>query len=117
MDMEKSVIIIDDEKGMLKTILPTLGIQEILTASDRDESIKAIDAIAFDLVILEIGMPYGIEILKYIKNKRPKAKVIVYSRCDYKTKKEAEALGIDEFLPKSVQIVMLLDAVQYVLKS
>lgn len=116
MDREKSVLVIDDEKAVfLKAMLPAYGIKNVLTASDKGEAVKAIDAIDFDLIVLELDMLYGIEILKYIKDKRPKTKVFIFSRCDYGVKKEAEKIGIDEFLPKSVQIMMVLNAVQYLL--
>lgn len=120
MNREKSILIIDDNEKMLmpllKGSLSDSGVDNILTVSDRGEAVKAIDAVDFDLIILEVNMLYGIEILKYIKKRRPKTKIIVYSKCDYKTKKEAENIGIDEFISKGVPVSMILDAVQYVLR-
>lgn len=115
---EKGVIlVIDDDKKIeiTKNLLNGVG-YDTLTAVNKSEAIAAINAIRFDVVILEVNMLHGIDILKQIKAKKSKTKVIVYSRCDYETKKKAEEAGINEFLPKSAEISMLVDAVQHVLK-
>lgn len=112
------ILIVDDEKESaqsLKGLFVGMG-YDVLTVPDEAEATKTISAISFDLIIIEVNMLNGIKVLKYIKSKKPKAKIIVYSRCDYKTKKEAEEIGVDEFLPKRIEIPMLVDAVRYVLK-
>lgn len=118
-DNEKGVIlIIDDDKEIvrdLKGLFSGVG-YDVLTASNKAEAVTTINAVRFDVIILEVNMPHGIEILKHVKVKKAKSKIIVYSRCDYETKKKVEDMGIDEFLPKSAEMSMLVDAIQHVLK-
>ena len=82
-DNEKGVILIaDDEKEVtmsLKGFFAGIG-YNVLTASDKAEAVKVINAISLDLIILEINMLHGIEILKHIKVKKPKAKVTVTTK-------------------------------------
>jgi len=115
---EGVVLIIDSDKKMVEDLKNFFYKKkhEALAVFDKAEAINSIDAISFDLIILEIDMYDGMDILKYIKEKKPKTKVIIFSNCDYKTKKEAEKIGSVEFLPKKVEMSMLLDAVQHVLK-
>ena len=118
MDKESVILIVDDEKEIVRDLtglFSGMG-HDVLTASDNAEAIRTINAVSLDLIIIEVNILYGIEILKHIKAKKPKMKVVVYSRCDYETKKKAEEAGIDEFLPKSAEISMLVDVVQDVLK-
>jgi len=115
---EKGVIlIVDDDKEVardLKSILTGIG-YDVLAALDKTEAITTINAVSFDAIILEVNMLHGIEILKHIKVRKPRTKVMVYSRCDNETKRKAEEKGIDEFLPKNAEISMLVNVVQRVL--
>ena len=113
MDKKGVIFIIDDEKekaSALKGLLTGLG-HDVLVVFDKKEAIQTVKAVSFDLVMLEADMLGGIEILTYIRKNRPKTKVFIYSRCDYKTKKEAEKIGIDEFLPKRVGMSLISDAI------
>lgn len=114
---EGVVLIIDNDKKSVQELSEYFFSREheALCVSDKVEAFKYIDAIRFDLIILEIDMPNGIEILKYIKEKKPKTETIIFSNCDYKTRKEVEQIGSVEFLPKRSEMSMLLDALQFVL--
>ena len=114
---EGVVLIIDNDEKIAQEVSGFFFSRkhEALVASDKIEAFKSIDAIRFDLVVLEVNMPDGIEILKYIKEKKPKVETIIFSNCDYKTRKEVEKIGSVEFLPKKPEMSMLLDALQFVL--
>lgn len=116
---EKGVILIaDDDKEAvrdLKSLFTGRG-YDVLAAPDKAEAITTINAISFDVIILEVNMSHGIEILKHIKVRKPRTKIIVYSKCDCETQKKAEEIGIDKFLPKNAEMSMLVDTVQNVLK-
>ena len=79
--MFPSVLIVDDEPSILKTLGDLLSDEgfEVVTASNGYEALKIIETDFPDLVLLDIWMPGidGIETLKEIKKDNPHIQVII----------------------------------------
>lgn len=102
---DRSILIIDDEKGMsslLADLFGELG-YEVKTASDGKEGLAAALAGDFDLVISDLSMPGldGMGVLKGLKEKKPDTPVIMMTA--YATMKsaiEAVKLGSYDYITK-----------------
>ena len=78
MARKETILIVDDEAGpreSLRMILKPL--YEIYTASDGQEALQLIQSKDIDVVTLDLNMPglSGIDVLKEIRNLRPKTEV------------------------------------------
>ena len=80
-----SILIVDDHAivgGGLKQFLGNVGGFEIAgEARSGLEALEKIEALPWDLVLLDVGLPdmNGIEVLKHIKRDRPGLPVLVFS--------------------------------------
>jgi len=115
------ILVVDDEKEVtmsLKGFFTALG-HDMLTAIDGEEALKIIDSIGLDLILLDVRMPgvNGIQILKHIREKKPKTKVIIITAYDTEVKEEVEKLGIDGFFAKPIDLSRLLDRIRYVIET
>lgn len=82
--MAKKILMADDAAFMRKVIKDTLsknGFTDLYEAVDGADAVKQFDEVQPDLVILDITMPNmdGLEALKAIKEKNPKANCIMCS--------------------------------------
>ena len=80
---KKTILIIDDERDMVKLLryrLECCG-YKVLAAYDGESGLKIIDEGKFDLVILDIMLPKigGIELYKHISNRPSKIPVIIFT--------------------------------------
>jgi len=79
------VLIADDHQvvreGVKQIVKKVSGISFIEEAGNGKETIDKIKKTKYDLVILDISMPYksGIDILKTIKDKKEKAHILILS--------------------------------------
>lgn len=114
---EGVVLIIDNDKKTAEDLSKFLfsNKHEALIVSDKIEAFKSMDAIKFDLIVLEINIPDGFEILRYAKEKKPRAEVIIFSNCNYNMRKEVERMGGIEFLPKKVELSVFLDVLNFII--
>jgi len=119
MDRKGVILVVDDEKEVtmsLKGFFTALG-HDMLTALNGKEALQIIDSIGLDLILLDVRMPGidGIQVLKHIREKKPKTKVIIITAYDKEVKEEVEKLGIDGFFAKPIDLSKLLDRIRYVL--
>jgi len=90
---------------------------EVSSAKDGQEAIDKITTNDFDVVITDIEIPKvkGIEVLKFIKNNKPKTKVIVMSNyVNQEVIDKAVELGAYQYIGKSSflkDIVKILDKI------
>ncbi len=106
--MAKKILIVEDDtflQGLSATKLSKEG-YEVVTASNVDEAMKAIDAGAPDFVLLDLVLPGtdGYGILKKIRDgaKTAKTPVIIFSNlAEDKDIKKAKDLGANDFMIKS----------------
>jgi DNA-binding response OmpR family regulator len=101
----KKILIVDDEKNIRLTLsqaLETLGMP-VQTAGDGEEALQKLQDSDFSLVLLDLKLPGmdGLEVLRRIRESRPKTRVIMitaHGTIDYAV--EAMKLGAVDFLRK-----------------
>lgn len=121
--MDKTILIVDDEKHILERVTNTVGIfGKILYATSTEEAVKTIAHNKIDLVITDINLP-GRDGLFFIKEAwriSSKTKVIIISGTK-KTKEELqkeisfEDFNIVEFIPKPIDLKLLGEIVEKIL--
>ncbi|MCD6296055.1 MAG: sigma-54-dependent Fis family transcriptional regulator [Deltaproteobacteria bacterium] len=104
--MAETILIVDDEKSVLKALRMTLeGNYRIITAEQGSEAIKLFHEEMPDLVLLDIGLPdtNGLDVLKTMKEKDPDSIVIMVTAIDeIKTIVKAVKLGAYDYLVKPI---------------
>lgn len=81
MEETASIPLVDDNISLSKTMYFILKLKgySVLTASNGMEAIKTVKKRPFDIIFIDINMPFmnGVETYKKIKEIRPKAVVIM----------------------------------------
>jgi DNA-binding response OmpR family regulator len=82
------ILVVDDEKNILKLYQAELEDEgyEVVTANSGREALEVFDRESPDLVTLDILMPDmdGIQVLRYLKEKKPGVPVIMLTAYDYR---------------------------------
>lgn len=106
MPAKKKVLIVDDERGILRVLSIKLKVSgyDVLTAGSGQEALGLIASASPDIMLLDIIMPGvdGFEVLQKLRltSKMP---VIVYSARP-SNMQEALKLGADDFLAKPFDV-------------
>ena len=109
-----SVLVVDDEKDFLETLVSRLKKRKIDThgAKSGEDALKLIKDRPFDVVILDIKMPGGmdgIEALREIKKIQPLTEVILLTgHASVETSIEGMKLGAFDYVMKPVKLEELL---------
>jgi CheY-like chemotaxis protein len=108
-----TILVIDDEKGILQLIYQALTRfgYKVETAVDGQEGIKKFDGGNFDIVITDIRMPGvdGNDVAKHIRNSdRQSIPVIAISGTPW----QSEAKNFDMILPKPLPLKKLVDSIR-----
>ena len=118
----KTVLVIDDDKSILRTftrILQRAG-YSTETAENGKEALDKIQAGNYDAALIDVvlGDSNGLDLLPKIKEKSPKTVKIVVTGAD-STEKRDEACrnGADAYLTKPVNPEVLLDVFAEKLKT
>lgn len=112
------VLIADDAafmRMMLKDILSKNGYEVVGEAANGQEAVDQYDSLKPDLVTMDITMPVcdGIQALKSIMGKDPKARVIMCSAMGQQSMViESIQAGAKDFIIKPFQPQRVLDSVQ-----
>jgi DNA-binding NtrC family response regulator len=120
MGKKSSILVVDDEDA-LRTVLSNELANEgyqVQNAADGDEAVSELTKSAYDLILLDIKMPRmnGFEVLKFVKEHHPKAKVVMLTGfADLKNAIESKKLGADDFVSKPYDLVDLLTTIERVL--
>ena len=114
--MARTILVIDDEKSILKTIEGILTDEgfEVHCELSAISALKKIDEMMPDLVILDIWMPdmNGIDALVKFKQEYPYIQVLMMSgHADVETAVKATKLGAYDFIEKPLSIEVLLLAI------
>jgi len=114
--MARSILVVDDEKSILKTIEGILTDEgfEVHCELSAISALKKIDEMMPDLVILDIWMPdmNGINALVKLKQDYPYIQVLMMSgHADIETAVKATKLGAYDFIEKPLSIEELLLAI------
>ncbi|MGB5457053.1 MAG: EAL domain-containing protein [Gammaproteobacteria bacterium] len=102
---EQNILIVDDDPIVLKSLRDLLAIRGIDsdTAIGGREAIVCLDQKEYDLVLLDLQMPYvnGYDVMRHIKQEQMNASVIVVSgETSFETARDASSQGAYDFLRK-----------------
>ena len=118
-----TILIVDDAplmRSMLQDVIKTNGLaKETFEAVDGNDAIKKYLVHKPNLVIMDVIMPNtdGIESLQQIKKTDPKAKVLMISSVDEKTKvQDAMKLGAIDYIVKPIDRSSLALAINRALR-
>jgi two-component system, OmpR family, alkaline phosphatase synthesis response regulator PhoP len=101
----KSILIVDDEKNIRLTMRQSLELlgTPVETAINGEEALDILKQDRFGIVFLDLKMPGidGMEVLRWIKDNRPKTRVIIITaHGTIDTAVEAMKLGAVDFIQK-----------------
>jgi len=115
------VILADNHPAVRKNLRLLLeserDIEVIAETNDGLETIRAVQALQPDLLVLDIKMPLmsGLEVLQYLRNeKHPMGILILSNHTEQLYVAAALRLGADAFLTKSAGVEVLLEAIRIV---
>jgi DNA-binding NtrC family response regulator len=112
---ERRILVVDDEVDFLETIVKRLRRREMDAhgVTSGEEALKILEKEPFDVVILDIKMPKGmdgIEVLRAIKNLRPEVEVLLLTgHASVETSIEGMKLGAFDYLLKPMRLEELLN--------
>ncbi|WP_028551687.1 response regulator [Paenibacillus sp. UNC451MF] len=112
-----AVMVVDDTAFMrmvMRGILEDMGMSVVAEARNGREAVELYDKVKPDLVTMDITMPEmdGIEALKEIKGRHPKAKIIMCSAMGQRDMVlEAIRSGAADFVVKPIQRDRIEEAV------
>lgn len=115
------VLVVDDEVEVtyaLQAYFQRKGYQ-MITAFDGAQAMAHLESKAIDLVLLDLRMPEvnGIEVLRYIRSRRPSTKVVVITAYDDEYRTLVEQIGVHGFLNKPFGIEALTRTIEGVLEQ
>jgi two-component system alkaline phosphatase synthesis response regulator PhoP len=120
--LEKSkILLVEDEENLalgLEYNLTAEGYAVIL-ARDGKEAIKCFDENDFDLIVLDIMLPYfnGFEIAKHIRDKHPQMPILMLTaRTGVEDRVKGLELGADDYITKPFHLKELLLRIKGMLK-
>ncbi len=113
-----SLLVVDDEPGMLnflqKTLTPRAG--QVLTADSAEAAEVLLQKHRFDLVILDISLPgkNGITLLREMREQGLQSEVVLITAfADLETAIEALRAGASDFLLKPFRVTQVLNAFKH----
>ena len=112
MDTHQKILVVDDEKLILKFLranLETRGF-EVITAEDGETGLRLVGEVSPDLVILDIMMPKmnGIEACQRIREQSDVPIIMLSARGTSEDKIDLLNLGADDYITKPFILKELL---------
>lgn len=109
MDKTKKILIVDDEASMRRNLVDLLSTQGYILeeASSGKEAIEKINAILFDIIILDINLPdiSGLDVLSEIKKNYPDVPCLMLTAYGTSEKAiKAMKLGAYDYLEKPFEL-------------
>ncbi len=118
-----SVLVIDDEVDFMETLVNRLKKRkmEAVGVTSGEQGLAQLKARAFDIVLLDIKMPGGmdgLEVLREIRRRQPLAQVILLTgHASLETSSEGMRLGAFDYLLKPVKFEELLKKIATALEK
>jgi len=119
--MKKNILIVEDEESIVNFIKNRLNnsIYNVDTALDGKEALAKIISNTYDLITLDIMLPYidGFDLCQKIRQKSKQTLVIIVSALDtIEFKEKAYIMGIDDYIAKPFSAKELAIKIQSQLK-
>jgi DNA-binding response OmpR family regulator len=110
---QPKILLVEDEENLARGLEYNLTEEgyRVTLAKDGREAIKQIDENEFDLIVLDIMLPYfnGFEIAKHIREKHPQMPILMLTaRTQVEDKVKGLELGADDYLTKPFHLKELL---------
>jgi two-component system KDP operon response regulator KdpE len=113
---KKRILVVDDDPAILRLLSNNLKARgyEVITATNGEESLEAVQREFIDLIILDIMMPKvdGVEVCRRIREWSDVPIIILSARGDEKDKVKCLELGADDYLTKPFGIAELIARVK-----
>jgi DNA-binding NtrC family response regulator len=112
-----SVLVIDDEVDFMETLANRLKKRKMgaVGVTSGEQALAQLDEHAFDIVLLDIKMPGGMDglaVLREIRRRQPLAQVILLTgHASLETSSEGMRLGAFDYLLKPVKFEDLLEKI------
>jgi DNA-binding response OmpR family regulator len=117
MPTKKKILLVDDERGILKVLSIKLRVSgyDVVTAAGGQEALELIDSASPDVMLLDVIMP-GVDGFEVLRKLRPTSQlpVIVYSARP-SNMQEALRLGANDFLAKPFDVDDLVKRIELLL--
>ena len=117
------ILICEDNKLALKVLTAALEKQgfEVFTAEDGNTAMNALGQRKYDLIILDIHLPFhsGLELVKHLRHDlRKKTPVIIISAfSDPQVITQAKELGVNDYFTKPINAKDILNRINSYLKK
>jgi len=114
------ILVVDDEPQIRRLLKTTLVPQkfEIAEAGTATIALKRIDQEAFDLIILDLGLPdrSGIEVIEEVRKTSSVPIIVLSVRSDEAGKVRALELGADDYITKPFGMAELVTRIRVALR-
>lgn len=119
----KKILICEDSPLAMKTLAIVLSREgfEPLIAPDGNEAINLLERNNFDLLVVDIHLPYhsGLELIKYLRSNQGKDTpvLVLTAFSDPQIQRQAHELGISGYITKPFNPMDLVGMIRTVLSS
>jgi len=118
---QSNILLVEDEENLAHGLEYNLTEEgyKVTLAKDGREAIKFFDENKFDLIVLDIMLPFhnGFEIAKHIRDKHPQMPILMLTaRTQVEDKVKGLEIGADDYLTKPFHLKELLLRIKGMLK-
>jgi two-component system KDP operon response regulator KdpE len=118
--MAAGILVVEDDRALRTVLVGALqsGGFEVEQAADGSTGVQALKAKAFDVVLLDIGLPFvdGWHVLATLEGRRIPSVIVISARGDQADKVRALDMGADDYLAKPFGSDELLARIRAVLR-
>jgi two-component system, OmpR family, KDP operon response regulator KdpE len=119
-DQPARVLVVEDDAALRKAVTGAVrrAGYRVTEVADGEAAVTELRARAFDLVLLDLGLPFvdGWEVLRTLEGRRIPSVVVISARGEERDKVRALDLGADDYLAKPFGTPELLSRVRAVLR-
>jgi two-component system, OmpR family, KDP operon response regulator KdpE len=114
------ILVVEDDRALRTVLVGALqsGGFEVEQAADGSAGVQALKAKTFDIVLLDIGLPFvdGWHVLSTLEGRRVPSVIVISARGDQADKVRALDMGADDYLAKPFGSDELLARIRAVLR-
>jgi two-component system KDP operon response regulator KdpE len=118
--MTSRILVVEDDRALRGVLVSALqsGGYEVEFAADGSAGVQALRTKAFDVVLLDIGLPFvdGWHVLSTLEGRRVPSVIVISARGDQADKVRALDMGADDYLAKPFGSEELLARIRAVLR-
>ena len=118
--MAGRILVVEDDRALRTVLVGALqsGGFEVEQAADGSAGVQALRAKTFDIVLLDIGLPFvdGWHVLSSLESRRVPSVIVISARGDQADKVRALDMGADDYLAKPFGSDELLARIRAVLR-